>query len=266
MMPASATIESFKALSHSRGLLWSWTLRTIRARYQQSVLGWLWAIAQPAAQVAIFTLVFTQFVRVDTGGIPYVLFSYVALAPWAFFSTSLTDMCSAIVDNLRLVTRIYFPREVLPISAMLARLMDFGVASLLIIVFAAYYQLPIRPEHLLLLPIVLSVQIALTLGVGLAFAATNVFLRDMRPLLALMLQLWFYLSPIIYPVTAVPERFRDLYVLNPLVGIVEAHRAIWLNQPFPVSSLVSAGIVSLVSLVAGYVMFKKSEAVFSDIG
>jgi lipopolysaccharide transport system permease protein len=266
MIATMPAVESFRALSQSRGLVWSWTLRTIRARYQQSVLGWLWAIAQPAAQVAIFTLVFTQFVRVDTGGIPYILFSYVALTPWAFMSTSLTDMCGAIVDNLRLVTKIYFPREILPISAMLARLMDFGVASLLIVALVVYYQVPVRFDHLVLLPVVLSVQLTLTLGVGLAFAAANVFLRDMRPLLVLLLQLWFYLSPIIYPVAAVPAEFRHLYALNPVVGIVEAHRAIWLNQPFPVSWLISAAAVSMACLVIGYWLFKKSESVFSDIG
>jgi lipopolysaccharide transport system permease protein len=247
-------------------MLWSWTLRTIRARYQQSVLGWLWAVAQPAAQVAIFTLVFTQFVRVDTGGIPYILFAYVALTPWAFLSTSLTDMCGAIVDNLRLVTKIYFPREVLPIAAMLARVMDLGVASLLIVTLVVYYQVPVRLEQLALLPVVLTVQFMLVLGIGFGFAAANTFVRDMRPLLVLILQLWFYLSPIIYPVAAVPENLRSLYVLNPMVGIIEAHRAIWLNQPFPGSWLASAALVSLACLTAGYWFFKKSEAAFADIG
>jgi lipopolysaccharide transport system permease protein len=266
MTSITLAIQPLKAVSHSRELIWSWTLRTIRARYQQSVLGWLWAIAQPAAHVAIFTLVFTQFVRVDTGGIPYILFSYVALTPWLFLSTALTDMCNAIVDNLRLVTKIYFPREILPIAAMLARLMDFCVASLLIVVLVAYYQVPVHGAQLALFPIVLAVQLMLTVGVGLVFAAANTLVRDVRPLLVLLLQVWFYLSPIIYPVTAVPERLQGVYALNPVVGIVEAHRAIWLAQPFPWDWLGVSTAISLASVVVGYVFFRKCEAVFADIG
>lgn len=261
--PAS---ESFKSLWQTRGLLWSWTLRTVRARYQQSVLGWLWAVVQPAAQVAILTIVFTRFVRVETGGIPYVLFAYVALAPWVFFSTALTDMCGGISDNLRLVTKIYFPREILPVAAMLARLMDFGVSASLVVALVVFYQVPVRLEQFLLLPVVLVVQVMLVLGLGLASAAANAFVRDMRPLLALVLQLWFYLSPIIYPVSMVPENLRALYVINPMTGIIETHRAIWLGQQVPYFWLGTSTAVSAVALIFGYLFFKRSEGVFADIG
>jgi lipopolysaccharide transport system permease protein len=265
-MTVASAVEPFLAVARARELVWSWTLRAIRVRYQQSVLGWLWAIAQPAAQVAIFTLVFTQFVRVDTGGIPYVLFAYVALTPWVFLSTSLTDMCNAIVDNLRLVTKIYFPREVLPLAALLARLMDFAVASLLIVVIVLYYQAPISVGNLAMYPVVLAVQVLLLLGIGLAAAAANTLVRDVRPLMVLLLQVWFYLSPIVYPITAVPEAFLGVYALNPMVGIIETHRAIWLDQPIPWHWLASSGVTSVAMLVAGYVFFKKTEGVFADIG
>jgi len=262
---AVSTRAAWRELVGARDLLWTWTLRNVRARYQQSILGWFWAIAQPAAQVAIFAFVFTKFVPVDTGSTPYVLFSYVAIVPWTFLSTALTDMSGAIVENMRLVTKIYFPREVLPLSAMLARALDFVVASALVLVLVIYYGLPLRAEGLLLLAVAIVIQLALTAGLGLAAAAANTFVRDVRPLLVLALQLWFYGSPIIYPMEAVPAEFRALYALNPVVGILEAHRAAWLNRPMPLEWLASSGAVAVACLVLGYWFFKRSETLFSDI-
>ncbi|MEZ5317457.1 MAG: ABC transporter permease [Vicinamibacterales bacterium] len=265
MTSTPSLAASVAGLVRSRDLLWTWTLRTLRARYQQSILGWLWAVVQPVAQVLIFALIFTKVVPVDTGGVPYVLFAYVALTPWAFLSTALTDMSTAIVDNMLLVTKIYFPREVLPLAAMLARFMDFVVASALVVLLVIYFRVPVRPSALLLLPVVVAVQAALIVGLGLAAAAANTFLRDVKPLLALVVQLWFYLSPIIYPLDKVPAAWRTLYSLNPAVGVIETYRAIWFGTPLPVASLAIAAVVAAASLVAGYALFKRSELVFSDI-
>jgi lipopolysaccharide transport system permease protein len=246
-------------------LVYTWTGRHIRARYQQSFLGWLWAIAQPAAQVATFTLIFTKVVPVDTGGIPYALFSFVAIAPWTFFSSSLTDMTSSIVDNMILVSKIYFRREVLPISTMLARLMDFGVALLVTIALVAIYRWPLNPHRLLLLPLIFLIQVFLTTGIGLACAAANTFLRDVKPSLALVLQVWFYASPILYPVARVPKSVRALYGLNPLVGVIEGYRAVWLNVDISAQYIWSAAIVSCVCLLAGWWMFRRTEPLFADV-
>jgi lipopolysaccharide transport system permease protein len=239
-------------------------MRIIRSKYEQSVLGWLWAIAQPVAQVATFAVIFTRVVPVDTGGVPYPLFSYAAMTPWMFLSTSLVDMSGAIVDNLRLVTKIYFPREVLPIAVMLARFMDFLVALVLMLVLVLYYGVGLHPT-LLWLPVLVLIQFAFTLGVGLAAAAANTFLRDVRPALQLVVQLWFYASPIIYPISAVPERLRAVYALNPTVGLLEGYRAMWLGQPAPIGYVAVSAAISLVCLLAGYAFFKRSEAVFADI-
>ena len=182
---------SAAAVVEARGLLWSWTARNVRARYQQSILGWLWAIVQPAAQVAIFSVVFTWIVRVDTGGTPYVLFSYVGIVPWTLLAMSLPDMANSLVDNLALVTKIYFPREVLPLGAMFARLLDFVVAAALIVVLLVYYHVPPFLLGWLFLPLILLIELALIIGIGLACAALNVMFRDVRSLLVLGLQLWF---------------------------------------------------------------------------
>jgi lipopolysaccharide transport system permease protein len=252
-------------LLQTKDLLREWTSRNIRARYQQSVLGWLWAILQPAAQVAIFALIFTLVVPVDTGDIPYVIFSYVAMVPWTFLASSLTDMSNSLVDNMVLVTKIYFPREVLPVAAMLARLMDFGVAAVLIVILMLIYQPPLFPVGLLFVPVILATQLALILGFGLAAAAANVFFRDVRSLLALSLQLWFYASPIIYPITLVPERLRPFYFLNPMVGIIESYRDVLLRGTLPGSYLIPSAVLSLAILLVGYWFFKRVEFQFADI-
>lgn len=249
----------------SKDLLLAWTNRTIRGRYQQSILGWLWAIVQPIASVAIFSIIFTRFVPVDTGPIPYPVFSYVAVAPWAFFSSSLLDMTASLVTNISLVTKVYFPREVLPVSAMLARLMDFGVSALVMVLLLVLYRVPVEISTLVYLPLVLAVQIMLILGIGLITSAANVFYRDVQPLLTLLIQLWFYASPIIYPVTFVPERYRTLYFLNPMAGILESYRDILLRQSAPNISLLISAVEALALLAIGYWIFKKVEHQFADI-
>jgi lipopolysaccharide transport system permease protein len=258
-------IMTLSNLFRARDLLWSWTLRTIRARYQQSILGGLWMIIQPVATVAIFTIIFTRFVPVDTGGIPYVVFSYVAVIPWTFLSSSLTDMSTSLVQNLSLVTKIYFPREALPLAAMLARLLDFAIAAIVLVVLILIYQVPIFPIGWLYLPLILLIQIGLVLGVGLLLASLNVFFRDVQSFLTLGIQLWFYASPIIYPVDLVPSQWISLYYLNPMAGILEAYRAVLLYQRFPGESLFIAGLEALVLLILGYWFFKRVEFKFADI-
>lgn len=249
----------------SRDLLFAWTKRTIRGRYQQSLLGWLWAIVQPAASVAIFSIIFTRLVPVDTGPIPYPVFSYVAVVPWTFFSTSLQDMTTSLTLNFSLVTKVYFPREVLPVSAMLARLLDFGVAAVLLVILMVIYQVPVSWPGLIFLPLILAVQILLIVGLGLITSAVNVFFRDMQPLLTLVIQLWFYASPIIYPVSLIPEKWRVLYFLNPMAGILEAYRSVLLYQTLPGINLLIAAVESLLALAFGYWLFKRLEFQFADI-
>lgn len=252
-------------LLQSRDLLREWTSRNIRARYQQSVLGWFWAIIQPAAQVAIYTLVFTLVVRIDTGNVPYVVFSYVAMVPWTFLATALIDMSNSLVDNMILVNKIYFPREVLPVAAMLARLMDFGVAAIFVVVLLIVYRVQIFPAGLLFLPAILAVQLILMLGIGLATAAANVFIRDIRSLMVLGIQLWFYASPIIYPASAVPENLQPYFYLNPMTGIIEAYRDVLLRSQLPGDYLLSSLATSVVVFVLGYWFFKRVEFQFADI-
>jgi len=254
-----------KNLYQARDLLWSWTLRNIRARYQQSALGWLWAIFQPAAQVFIFTVIFTLFVPVDTGDIAYPVFSYVAIVPWTLLSSSVTDMSQSLVANMNLVTKIYFPREILPIAALLARLMDFTVAVGLLIVLMIFYKVPVTLHALSYLPLIFFTQLMLLLGLGLASATTNVFFRDVQSLLTLGFQLWFYASPIIYPVSMIPPHLRQWYFLNPMAGILEGYRDVLLNQRVPGNYLLFSFVTSLIIFLLGYWFFKRVEFQIADI-
>jgi lipopolysaccharide transport system permease protein len=258
-------ITHTRQLLKAKDLLGSWTSRNIRARYQQSALGWLWAVFQPAAQVLIFTIIFTVIVPVNTGDIPYPVFAYVAIVPWTLLASSVTDMSQTLVANMNLVTKIYFPREVLPIAAMLARLLDFGVAASLLFILMLIYQVPFFLPSLFFLPIILVVQIFLILGLGLASSAANVFFRDVQSLLALGLQIWFYLSPIIYPISMVPEHLHFLYFLNPMAGLLESYRDVLLNQQAPGPYLISSALISVFIFIIGYWFFKRVEFQFADI-
>jgi lipopolysaccharide transport system permease protein len=252
-------------LVDTRELIWAWTIRTIRGRYEQSFLGWFWAVVQPVATVAIFSLVFTRFVPVNTGDIPYVVFSYAAIVPWTLLAAALGDMSTSLVGNMNLVTKIYFPREALPIAALLARFIDFLISAALMIVLMVFYRMPFYPIAMLYLPVILVIQLALILGIGLGAAALNIFYRDVDPMLRLFLQIWFYASPIIYPITMVPENLRYLYYLNPMAGIIEGYRAVIFYGKMPGVELWIAAVISFVILGIGYWFFKKVEYQFADV-
>jgi homopolymeric O-antigen transport system permease protein len=258
-------IKNIQSLYEHRDLLFNWTYRIIRGRYQQSLLGGLWAIIVPTFTALIFNVIFTFFVPINTGNIPYLVFSYAAMVPWTLFSSSITDMVDSLTSNMNLVSKIYFPREILPIASLFARLVDATIAFSLLAVLMLYFRMQVNGATLLLLPFILLIQISFSLGIGLMGGALNVFYRDIRHILVLGLQLWFYASPIIYPVSSVPEKLRSFYFLNPMAGILEAYRAILLYHQLPDASIfISAGVAILV-LALGYSVFKRAEFQFADI-
>jgi len=258
-------IGNLMNIYRTRDLLEAWAWRIVRVRYRQSLLGGLWAIIQPATTVAILTFVFTRFVKIDTGQVPYLLFSYTTMVLWTLFSASLNDMVGSLVNNMNLVTKIYFPREVLPIALMLARLIDFGIALLLLEVMMAYFQLPLIRVSWLFVPVIVLITVALALGLGLVGAALNVFYRDISHIVPLGLQVLLYASPVIYPVSMVPESLRSIYFLNPMAGIVESYRMVVLYGDMPGPYLIFSAIVSLCVFLAGYWFFKSVESQFADV-
>jgi lipopolysaccharide transport system permease protein len=254
-----------RELFHYRELLWSWVVRNIKVRYKQSLLGAAWAILQPLSATVIMTVVFSRFIRVSTDGIPYPIFYYSALLPWTFLASSITFGTSCLVNNMSLVTKIYFPREILPISTVLAGFVDFLIAAVIFAGMIVFYRVPVGLSWVWV-PVLLLIQILLTLGVVLLASALNVFYRDIRFVVPLGVQLWMYLTPIIYPLSLVPERFRALYMLNPMAGLIASYRCIILQSQRPNPTYLStAAIISVVVFLLAYVYFKRAEAVFADI-
>ncbi|MFV2045655.1 MAG: ABC transporter permease [Anaerolineales bacterium] len=247
-----------------RELLGIWIGREIKIRYKQSFLGAAWAILQPLALMLVFTLVFSRFVQVPTDGIPYPVFSYTAVLPWTFLATAIAFGVPSLVSNMNLVTKTYFPREILPLGAIGASFVDFIVASSIFVVMLYIYDVQLT-SFALWVPVLLLLQILLTIGITLLASSIIVFYRDVRFIVPIALQLWLYATPIIYPASLVPESLRTLYALNPMVGIIEGYRATLLfGQPPPNSIIVSA-VVSVFLVALGYFMFKRLEPSFADI-
>jgi lipopolysaccharide transport system permease protein len=257
--------EHINELYRYRELVLVWGLREIRIRYKQAFLGTVWAVLQPLVMMIVFTLVFSRFAKVPTDGIPYPIFSYTALLPWTMLSTAITFGVPSLVNNLNLVTKTYFPREILPIGAVGASFFEFLVASSIFVVMLIYYR--IEPSWAMLwLPLVLILQLVLILGVTFTGSALLVLYRDVRFIVPLGLQIWLYLTPIIYPITVVPQKYLLLYMLNPMAGIITAYRQIILYGQSPnwIYLAISAVEAALVFL-GGYLIFKKLEISFADI-
>ena len=258
-------MSNIAELSRHRDLVWLWTRREVQVRYKQSVLGMGWAVMQPLALAAIFTVVFSAIVHVDSDGVPYPLFSYTALVPWTFFSTSLSFAIPSLINNMNLVTKTYFPREVLPLASIGAAFVDYVVAAaiLIVMVFASGY----RPGWVIvwMLPLIL-LQLAVATAVVLPGAAILVFFRDVRFVVPLLVQIWMYATPVIYPASAVPERFRILYYLNPMAVVVSGYRSVLLHGQRPDGGgLLLGAAVTACLLVCGYVLFKRVEPLFADV-
>lgn len=258
-------MKNLSNLLRYRDLLWLWTMREVQVRYKQSLLGVAWAVLQPLALTAIFTIVFSRLVRVDTGGIPYPIFSYTALVPWTFFSTSLSFGIASLVNNMNLVTKIYFPREILPLASVGAAFVDFLVSAVILAGMMLIYGVRPGLVSLWVLPL-LVLQISLTIAVVLLGSALLVFFRDVRFVVPLLTQVWMYASPIIYPVSLVPERYRSLYFLNPMAGIIDGYRRVLLTGESPdLGTLALGSAVTLVLLIGGYTFFKRAEPFFADL-
>lgn len=252
-------------LSRYRYLLWQWTARELRVRYKQSLLGAGWAVLQPLALTVIFTVVFSVLVRIETGGVPYPVFVYVALVPWTFFANSLTFGIPSLVNNMNLVTKIYFPREILPLGTILAALLDYVIAALVLVAMMLYYRLNLSVQMLWVFPL-LALQMLFAVAVTLAGAALLVFVRDVRFVVPLLLQVWMYATPVIYPIDMVPAPLRTYVYLNPMAGIIDGYRRAFLLGERPdLGAMVMATGITVVCLVGGWLLFKRLEPHFADV-
>jgi lipopolysaccharide transport system permease protein len=248
-----------------RELLYFLVWRDIKVRYKQTVLGVAWAILQPILTMVVFSIFFGRLAKVPSDGIPYPLFAYCALVPWQLFANALTASGNSLVANQQLLTKVYFPRLVIPMSAVLAGLIDFGVSFLVLIGMMFYFGV-VPTVAVLTLPLLIMLAIASALAVGLWLSALNVQYRDVQYTIPFLMQFWLFLTPIAYPSSLVPEKWRILYGLNPMAGVVEGFRWALLGKTNGIGSLifVSALVVAIL-LFGGLVYFRRMERTFADV-
>jgi len=248
-----------------RELLLFLAWRDVKARYAQTVMGIGWALVQPVLSMAIFTVIFSYWAKLPSDGLPYPIFAYTALLPWLYFSRSLDRGAGSLVAEAGLIKKVYFPRVIIPISAMLVGLVDFFVGLVLLIGMMIWYG--ITPTYgVLALPFLLLLALASSLAVSLWLSAIHVKYRDIGAVLPLIIQLWMYASPVVYSINMVPERWRTLYSLNPMVGVIEGFRWALLGKATPSFLAIGMGTgVVVLLLLGGLLYFKWMERTFADV-
>lgn len=263
------TSLQLRAVWQYRELLYFLVWRDLKVRYKQTLLGAAWIVLQPVVSMVVFSVLFGGLLKVPSGGVPYPIFAYAALLPWNYFSGSLSRSSQSLVGSAHLITKVYFPRLIIPISGVLSGLVDFAIAFLVLVAMMVYYAIAPTPA-VVLLPAFLLLALVTALGFGLWLSALNVRYRDVNYLVPYLVQIWMYVTPVVYGTTLIPERFRFLLALNPMTGVVEGFRWALLGRhladaapPGPILAVSIA--VSLVVLVSGAVFFRNTERTFADI-
>jgi len=255
----------FRELWAYRELLFFLSWRDISVRYKQTVMGAAWAIIQPLLSMVIFSLLFGKLAKIPSDDVPYPIFSYAALLPWQYFSSAMSDSAKSMVGQGKILTKVYFPRLIIPLSALLPPIVDFAIAFVILIGMMIFYGQAVT-WRLLWLPLFLLLALATALGVGLWLSAMNVRYRDIGYVIPFLAQFWMYASPVVYPTSLLPERWQLLYGLNPMTGVIEGFRWALLGtntSPGPIT-LVSAGVVLLL-ILSGLFYFRRMEDTFADI-
>lgn len=254
----------FKEIWSYRELLMSFTIRDIKIRYKQTALGFLWVIIQPLFMVFIFSFFFGGLAKIPSDGIPYPLFVLAGLLPWTLFAEGLTRSTTSMITNAQIMTKVYFPRLIMPISGILSPLVDFIVSLFLLAIFMVYYGV-IPTLNVVFLPLFILLAIVTSLGVGLWLSALNVKYRDFQYTVPFIIQLWMFASPVVYPASLLPQSMRFLYGLNPMAGVIEGFRWALLGTEMPgIMILVSTGVVILL-LISGMFYFRRMEQYYADI-
>lgn len=247
-----------------RELLYLLAWRDIKVRYKQAVLGVLWALIQPFVKMVVFSVVFGRLAGIDSGGAPYAIFVYAGLLPWGLFADSLARSGHSLVAGASLVRKAHIPRVIMPAAAVMSAVFDFAISLGLLLGLIVYFGLPWRVDFLLILPLTL-LTILVALGVGFFVSALNAAYRDVQYVIPFLTQIWMFLTPVIYPITAIPERFRWLILINPMSGIIGAYRAVILGGTIPWDQLgISVGIGAAL-LVLGLAFFRSMDRYFADI-
>ena len=248
-----------------RDLFYFLVWRDIKVRYAQSVLGVGWAIIQPFFYMIVFTIVFGNLAKVSSDGAPYAIFSYTALVPWTYFSNALTESTSSLIQNVNMLSKVYFPRLVLPMVAVLGKLLDFGIAFLLLFGLMVWFRIA-PTSWVLILPLLILLMMLSAAGLGMWLTALAIQYRDVKYAMIFLVQLLMYAAPVVYPASLIPDRYRLLYALNPMAGVIEGFRSALLGtNPMPWDLLAVGSIVAVVMFASGTFYFRRMERIFADV-
>ena len=257
---------NFGELWAFRDLLYLLALRDIRVKYKQAALGVLWAVLQPLLTMAVFSLLFGRLAKMPSDGIPYTIFVFTGLLPWNYFSGALSSSGNSLIASSNLISKVYFPRLIIPASASLAGLLDFLISSIILIGMMFFYHFTPSAIGIILIPILLFLIFIVAVGCGLWLSALNVEYRDFQYIIPFLIQLWMFVTPVIYPVTMIPPKYRWILALNPMGGIIEAFRASVLgHQPVNWSLLAISSVIAALVFISGLLYFRKVERSFADV-
>ena len=256
---------NLKEVWEYRELLGILARRDVSVRYKQSIVGIGWAVIQPLLTMLIFTIIFGMFAKLPSDGLPYPIFSYCALLPWTYFARSLGDSSDSLVGSSHLITKVYFPRLILPLSKVFSGLIDFAIAFAILLGMMAWYRIA-PTKGLLALPLFIGIAMLAALGVGTWFTALNVRYRDVKFVVPFLIQFWMYASPVAYSTSIIPEKWQWIYGLNPMVGVIEGFRWAMLGKAAPsITLLLIPSLIIFAILISGLYYFKKMEKTFADI-
>ena len=247
-----------------RELLFVLTMRDIKVRYKQTVLGFAWAIIQPVMLMVVFAIFFGGLAKMPSDGFPYPIFVYAALLPWTFFANAVTNSANSLVGSANLVSKVYFPRLIIPLSSVGSGLVDFAIAAVVLLLLMLYYGISWTP-NLLMAPVLVAGAVLTALGVGTCLAALNVAYRDFRYVIPFLVQFWMFATPVVYPASLVPQEWKWVLFLNPMAGVIEGFRSAFLGRAFDVLGLSVSLAVATILFVAGVLYFEKVERRFADI-
>jgi lipopolysaccharide transport system permease protein len=257
-------VLDFKELIEYRDLFYFLVWRNIKILYAQTILGFSWAIIQPLVQIVIFTIVFGKVAKVSTEGIPYVLFSTVAIIPWTYMSQAMSQSSESLVTGQNMLGKVYFPRLLFPITPVLSKLVDFGISLILIFIVLIYYR--VEPTlNLLLLPLFMLMMISIPAGIGMWLSALAIRFRDVKHAMPFVIRMLIYSAPIVYSASSINAKYRIVYSFNPIVGVIEGIRASLLGTPMPWPYIWPGMISAAIIVISGAFYFKRMERIFADV-
>jgi len=257
-------VVDFKELKQYRDLFYFLVWRDIKVLYAQTILGFFWALLLPLVQIVVFTIIFGKVAKLSTEGIPYFLFSTVAIVPWTYISEAATRSSQSLVTNQNMLGKIYFPRLIFPLTPILAKLVDFGISILILVAVMIVYR--VSPTwNLLLFPILIFMMICISAGLGMWSSALAIRYRDVKHAMPFFIKILMYTAPIVYSAATIPEKYRIIYSLNPLVGVIEGYRSCLLGTPLSWQYIIPGIITAIILLISGTLYFRRSERVFADV-